>query len=87
VSQNMLICARPLTFPVLFDNVTPLVELGVVIGADGTDIKKEAAMDHVAGYVCALDLTARNIQSEAKKKGLPWYVLDIPMLSSTKLEA
>lgn len=26
------------------------------------------------GYVLAIDLTARNIQDEAKKKGLPWTI-------------
>lgn len=34
------------------------VELGVVIGSGGRDISKDAAMDHVAGYVLALDMTA-----------------------------
>jgi len=29
-------------------------------------------MDHVAGYVIALDMTARDIQDAAKTKGLPW---------------
>ena len=31
-------------------------------------------MSHVGGYALALDMTARNIQSEAKKKGHPWSV-------------
>ena len=31
-------------------------------------------MSHVGGYILALDMTARNIQSEAKKKGHPWSV-------------
>mmetsp|Transcript_49470 Transcript_49470/g.127471 ORF Transcript_49470/g.127471 Transcript_49470/m.127471 type:complete len:133 (-) Transcript_49470:266-664(-) len=31
-------------------------------------------MDYVAGYAVALDLTSRNIQTEAKAKGLPWTV-------------
>ena len=38
------------------------VELAVIIGKDGSRIKKERAMDHVAGYALALDMTARNIQ-------------------------
>ncbi|KAI8341255.1 hypothetical protein BC941DRAFT_449702 [Chlamydoabsidia padenii] len=41
-------------------------------GKTGRDITKENAMDHVAGYALAIDLTARNVQNEAKKKGLPW---------------
>ena len=31
-------------------------------------------MDHVGGYALALDMTARNLQLDAKKKGLPWSV-------------
>lgn len=31
-------------------------------------------MDHVGGYVLALDMTARDFQNEAKKKGLPWLL-------------
>jgi acylpyruvate hydrolase len=41
-------------------NVT--VELGVVIGKAGSNIKEENAFKHVAGYALALDLTARDLQ-------------------------
>lgn len=40
--------------------------------AAGRDIAPEQAMSHVAGYTLALDLTARDLQVEAKAKGLPW---------------
>ncbi|KAJ2721358.1 hypothetical protein GGI07_004028 [Coemansia sp. Benny D115] len=48
------------------------VELGVVIGKKARDVSAANAFEHVAGYALALDLTARNLQDEAKKKGLPW---------------
>ncbi|KAI9146285.1 hypothetical protein BKA69DRAFT_1043935 [Paraphysoderma sedebokerense] len=48
------------------------IELGVVIGKGGRDISKSSAMNHVAGYAIGIDMTARNLQEEAKKKGLPW---------------
>ncbi|ODM87928.1 Acylpyruvase FAHD1, mitochondrial [Orchesella cincta] len=48
------------------------IELGVVIGQKGTDIPEGSAMNHVAGYVLALDMTARDFQNIAKKKGNPW---------------
>eukprot|EP01080_Neovahlkampfia_damariscottae_P003137 gene3137-5453_t len=48
------------------------VELGVIISKTGKKIPIEKAMDYVAGYCLFLDMTARNIQAEAKQKGLPW---------------
>ncbi|TPX67707.1 hypothetical protein SpCBS45565_g03591 [Spizellomyces sp. 'palustris'] len=48
------------------------VELGVVIGKDGRDITAASADDFIGGYVLALDMTARNLQDEAKKSGKPW---------------
>ncbi|CCW35733.1 2-keto-4-pentenoate hydratase/2-oxohepta-3-ene-1,7-dioic acid hydratase [Chthonomonas calidirosea] len=37
-------------------------ELAVVIGRQGRNIPEAAAMDYVAGYLCANDVTARDIQ-------------------------
>eukprot|EP01134_Creolimax_fragrantissima_P008431 CFRG8431T1 len=50
------------------------VELGVVIGDKGTNIPVNEAMNYVAGYCLALDLTARDIQEQARNKGHPWTV-------------
>jgi 2-keto-4-pentenoate hydratase/2-oxohepta-3-ene-1,7-dioic acid hydratase in catechol pathway len=50
------------------------VELGVVIGKNGKHIPQEMAMEHVLGYLVALDITARDLQSEAKKNGWPWAI-------------
>lgn len=38
-----------------------------MIGKEGKNITEENAMDHVQGYVLALDMTARKIQDELKK--------------------
>jgi len=48
------------------------VELVVVIGSPGRAIAEAAAMEHVLGYAVGLDLTLRDVQNEAKKKGEPW---------------
>ena len=32
----------------------------------------KAALDGIAGYCVAIDMTARNLQEEAKSKGMPW---------------
>ncbi|KAL4231605.1 Acylpyruvase fahd1 [Mactra antiquata] len=48
------------------------VELGIVISKNGCRISEQEAMNYVGGYVLALDMTARDFQDEAKKKGQPW---------------
>lgn len=50
------------------------VELGVIIGKSGKHITEEKALQHVLGYLVALDITARDIQSIAKKNGWPWGI-------------
>ncbi len=50
------------------------VELVAVIGKGGKDIATGDAMGHVCGYGVGLDMTARDIQAAAKKKGHPWSV-------------
>ena len=44
------------------DKIDYEAELAVVIGTAGRDIAEADAMKHVAGYVCANDVTARDIQ-------------------------
>ncbi|MCK5024935.1 MAG: fumarylacetoacetate hydrolase family protein [Thermoplasmata archaeon] len=50
------------------------VELAVIIGKEGHFIPKEHAMKHVLGYSILIDVTARDIQAQAKKDGRPWTV-------------
>mmetsp|Transcript_22623 Transcript_22623/g.46378 ORF Transcript_22623/g.46378 Transcript_22623/m.46378 type:complete len:223 (-) Transcript_22623:273-941(-) len=48
------------------------LELGVVIGTRCRRVTPEKAMEHVAGYCLALDMTDREGQEEAKKQSKPW---------------
>ncbi len=50
------------------------VELVALITKGGSRIPKPEAMDHIGGYAVGLDMTLRDVQAEAKKKGLPWAV-------------
>jgi acylpyruvate hydrolase len=50
------------------------LELGLVIGKRCTNISENDALDAVAGYTLALDLTAREVQLTAKEAGMPWTV-------------
>jgi uncharacterized protein (TIGR00369 family) len=48
------------------------VELVAVIGKRGRRIPENEALGHVLGYAVGLDMTLRDLQTAAKKKGEPW---------------
>ncbi|MBS4029182.1 MAG: fumarylacetoacetate hydrolase family protein [Ignavibacteriales bacterium] len=50
------------------------VELVVAIGKEGKNISESEAENYIFGYAVGLDMTLRDVQSEAKKKGLPWTI-------------
>lgn len=50
--------------PSVSDKIDWEVELGVVIGTRGANIKRERALDHVFGFTVINDVTARDIQSD-----------------------
>lgn len=50
------------------------VEFIVALGTSGKNISESQALEYVLGYGIGLDMTLRDIQREAKKKGLPWSV-------------
>jgi 2-keto-4-pentenoate hydratase/2-oxohepta-3-ene-1,7-dioic acid hydratase in catechol pathway len=58
--------------PSISNNVQHEVEMTVLIGERGKDIRRYSALNHVAGYGVGLDMTMCDIQAEAKNKGLPW---------------
>lgn len=54
------------------------VELGIVLNKSlknlPSSFSDEEALTAIDGYFLAIDMTARNVQDEAKKKGLPWSI-------------
>ncbi|KAL7961369.1 hypothetical protein V8C34DRAFT_273512 [Trichoderma compactum] len=53
------------------------VELALIIGSVVKNLHPEderGALDAIKAYAIAIDMTARNVQAEAKKKGLPWDI-------------
>ena len=61
-----------LAYPPATANLHHEVELVVAIGTGGRDIPLEAAARCIFGYAVGIDLTRRDLQDEAKKKGRPW---------------
>ena len=47
-------------------------ELVLLIGKDSDDVNGDDLNEIIAGYGIGLDLTARDVQSRLKEKGLPW---------------
>jgi fumarylpyruvate hydrolase len=48
------------------------LELVAVIGKPGFNIAADAALSHVFGYACGLDMTRRDLQLQAREKQRPW---------------
>jgi fumarylpyruvate hydrolase len=48
------------------------VELVAAIGRGGFDIPVSGAEAHIFGYAIGIDLTRRDLQRDAAKRGLPW---------------
>lgn len=48
------------------------VELVVAMNMGGKNIPPEKVNDMIFGYAVGLDMTKRDVQNEAKKKGRPW---------------
>ncbi len=61
-------------YPVASSDVHHEIELVVALGRGGTDIDEASALDYVYGYAVGLDMTRRDLQGEAKKRGRPWEV-------------
>ncbi len=63
-----------IVLPPMSSDVHHEVELVVMIGRTGRSIPEDNSLTYVAGYALGLDMTARDLQSEAKARGNPWSV-------------
>lgn len=73
-AQAVLDAAQPATmaYPPQTSNLHHEVELVVAIGTGGRDIAPEQALQHVYAYTVGLDMTRRDLQTQAKNAGRPW---------------
>lgn len=60
-------------FPPQAQQVDHEVELAVIISKKGKNVPVEDSFNYIFGYTILLDMTARDIQALAKKKGRPWF--------------
>jgi fumarylpyruvate hydrolase len=59
-------------YPPGTSNLHHEIELVVALHRGGTNIPVARALDHVYGYAVGLDMTRRDLQSQAKDMGRPW---------------
>jgi len=73
-SSSLVAPPDPIVLPDWTDDVHHEVELALVIGKRCKDLRPDECDGAIGGYCLALDLTARDVQSIAKKRGHPWAV-------------
>ncbi|XP_072455690.1 oxaloacetate tautomerase FAHD1, mitochondrial [Notamacropus eugenii] len=62
----------PILLPAYSRQVHHELELAVVMGRRACAVPEDQALGFVGGYALCLDMTARDVQDECKRKGLPW---------------
>ncbi len=71
-ADSIVASGAPVPYPSRTEDFHHEVELVVAIGRTGRNIGVPQARSHVFGYAVGIDLTRRDLQGEAKKKGRPW---------------
>lgn len=61
-------------YPALTQNYHHEIELVVAMKSGGTNIPANEALNHIYGYAVGLDMTRRDLQQAAAKKGKPWEI-------------
>jgi len=69
LTTSLIDPGQPIVRPELTNELDYEVELGVVIGRSAKSVSVEDALDHVAGYICVNDVSARDLQ---KGEGFGW---------------
>lgn len=73
-SSSVIFNNESIVIPSISKSVHHEVELCIVIGKKCCKVKRIDAMNYILGYCLGLDITARDIQSVAKKNGWPWSI-------------
>jgi len=70
----LLLKHNPFFYPDFSNNVHYETELVVKIDRNGRNIEERFAHKYYSEIGIGIDFTARDLQAEAKKKGLPWEI-------------
>ena len=73
-NPNNLDTSGEFPYPPHTSDVHHEMEMLVALKSGGTNIPLDQALDHVFGYALSLDMTRRDLQSEAKNMGRPWEI-------------
>lgn len=71
-SDALVADGSTVAYPMATNDFQFEVELVAAIGKGGRHIAVGQAEDHIFGYAIGIDLTRRDLQREAGKRGLPW---------------
>jgi len=70
----LLIGNRPFYYPAFTKDLHHELEVVLKIGKNGRHVQPEFAADYFGEIALGIDFTARDLQSELKKKGHPWEI-------------
>ena len=73
-ASSLIAHGERVVLPSMSSDVHHEVELVAVIGTRARRVSRAAALSHVAGLAVGLDMTARDLQQQAKERGYPWSV-------------
>lgn len=73
-SSSIIFSGDKIVYPEFSKSLHYETELVLLIGKTGKKIPESDALNYIAGYTVGLDMTLRDLQSEAKKLGHPWTI-------------
>ena len=73
-STALLSSGQKVSIPSFSSEMHHEVELVVLMDRSCRNISEDSAYQYIGGYGVGLDMTLRDVQTEAKKKGQPWSV-------------
>lgn len=78
--SSLIGCDDAVLLPPLDRRVDHEIELAVIIGKSGFEISPETALEHIAGYAIALDMTVRGPEDRSWRKSFDTFSLLGPCL-------